>query len=479
MTNNVFGIDFSEKSVRVGRMLNIIAGDGHTNVMYLNTLDYGNWTKQFTSQDSWRKKYEEGFRKLQDMETNSRASKDSERYHKFDFDVLMANPPFAGDIDNKQQISPYDLGHKNGDPNGKLQNKVGRDILFIERNLNFLKPGGRMAIVLPQGRFNNSSDKYIREFISKRARILAVVGLPGKTIKTGKSGTGTKTSVLLVQKWTDKEDIIEWLAPQKIEKFDWDEVRKKYPDICPRPAANADGVIDYPIFFAVMQEQGKDNSGEKIYVTEDYVTWTIYEYITERCYFRKSDGQQVTEEEYSSAKKKSDYKVKDIQRTETTEHKTDEGNPNFIKDLFIQEYGSLDSHKKWIQKNVEFVLKRKADAKTYQQLITLESYIALSEEDRKRYKKRSVLGVNQHSTISLDEYNALYKDAQKYYLPAETVTERTERVKDTHGHIFVKHDLFNHDPELQNPNPNNIYSKDGIAEAFEEFAKKEGLSFFQ
>ncbi|WP_443872474.1 hypothetical protein [Megasphaera sp.] len=336
-----------------------------------------------------------------------------------------------------------------------------------------------MAIVLPQGRFNNSSDKYIREFISKRARILAVVGLHGNTFKNGKSGTGTKTSVLFVQKWTDKEDIIEWLAPQKIEKFDWDEVRKKYPDICPRPAANADGVIDYPIFFAVMQEQGKDNSGEKIYVTEDYVTWTSYEYITERCYFRKSDGQQVTEEEYSSAKKKSDYKVKDIQRTETTEHKTDEGNPNFIKDLFIQEYGSLDSHKKWIQKNVEFVLKRKADAKTYQQLITLESYIALSEEDRKRYKKRSVLGVNQHSTISLDEYNALYKDAQKYYLPAETVTERTERVKDTHGHIFVKHDLFNHDPELQNPNPNNIYSKDGIAEAFEEFAKKEGLSFFQ
>jgi len=38
--NNVFGIDFSEKSVRVGRMLNIIAGDGHTNVIELNSLDY-------------------------------------------------------------------------------------------------------------------------------------------------------------------------------------------------------------------------------------------------------------------------------------------------------------------------------------------------------------------------------------------------------------------------------------------------------
>lgn len=477
--NNVFGIDFSEKSVRVGRMLNIIAGDGHTNVMYLNTLDYGNWTKQFTSQESWRKKYDEGFRKLQDMETDARSTKDSDRYRRFDFDVLMANPPFAGDIDNKQQISPYDLGHKNGDPDGKLQNKVGRDILFIERNLNFLKPGGRMAIVLPQGRFNNSSDQYIREFISKRARILAVVGLHGNTFKNGKSGTGTKTSVLFVQKWTDEEDIIEWLAPQKIKESDWEEVRRKYPDICPRPAANADGAVDYPIFFAVMQEQGKDNSGEKIYVTEDYVTWTSYEYITERCYFRKSDNQQVTEEEYNNVAKKSDYKVKDIQRTEETVHKTADGSSDFIKDLFIPEYGSLDSHKKWIQKNIEFVLKKKKDADAYPQPITLEAYFELSEENRKRYKETSVLGVNQHSTISLDEYKALDKDTQKYYLPAETVTERTERVKDTHGHIFVKHDLFNHDPNLPNPNPNNIYSKDGIAEAFEEFAKKEGLSFFQ
>lgn len=64
-----------------------------------------------------------------------------------------------------------------------LQDKVGRDILFIERNLNFLKPGGRMAIVLPQGRFNNSSDKSIREYIAERCRILAVVGLHGNVFK--------------------------------------------------------------------------------------------------------------------------------------------------------------------------------------------------------------------------------------------------------------------------------------------------------
>ena len=113
---------------------------------------------------------------------------------------------------------------------GKWQNKVGRDVLFIERNLNFLKPGGRMAVVLPQGRFNNSSDKYIREFIAERCRILAVVGLHGNVFKPH---TGTKTSVLFVQKWDD--------------------------DLCPKKD-------DYPIFFATMQKPSKDNSGDKIYV---------------------------------------------------------------------------------------------------------------------------------------------------------------------------------------------------------------------
>ena len=107
----------------------------------------------------------------------------------------MANPPFAGDIKEQTILSHYELAKND---KGKWQKKVGRDILFIERNLNFLKPGGRMAVVLPQGRFNNSSDKYIREFIAERCRILAVVGLHGNVFKPH---TGTKTSVLFVQKW--------------------------------------------------------------------------------------------------------------------------------------------------------------------------------------------------------------------------------------------------------------------------------------
>ena len=216
---NIFGIDFDEKAVRVARTLNLIAGDGHTNVLHLNTLDYDHWDET-AKQEDWIRTYFEGFSRLKDLRRGK-------GYQEFDFDIVMANPPFAGDVKETRILGRYELG-KNAQ--GKMKNKVGRDILFIERNLDFLKPGGRMAIVLPQGRFNNSSDKYIREYIAQRCRILAVVGIHGNTFKPH---TGTKTSVLFVQKWDDV--------------------------LCPKKE-------DYPIFFATQQKQGKDNSGDKIYV---------------------------------------------------------------------------------------------------------------------------------------------------------------------------------------------------------------------
>lgn len=223
VNEKVFAIDFDEKAVRVARTLNLIAGDGQTNVLHLNSLDYERWNET-TKDEKWQDTYYEGWRKIKKLRTK----KDSD--YEFKFDVLMANPPFAGDIKESRIISKYELGKK---ADGKYQNKVGRDVLFIERNLNFLKPGGRMAIVLPQGRFNNASDINIREFIAERCRILAVVGLHGNVFKPH---TGTKTSVLFVQKWDD--------------------------ELCPK-------VDDYPIFFATMKEPSKDNSGDKIYVKNE------------------------------------------------------------------------------------------------------------------------------------------------------------------------------------------------------------------
>ena len=185
----VFGIDFDEKTVRVARTLNLIAGDGQSNVLHLNTLDYERWKDRAEKDRRWIQTYGNGFGRL----IRKRAVKNENQ--KFNFDIVMANPPFAGDIKESRILHQYELGMKE---NQKEQVKVGRDILFIERNLDFLKPGGRMAIVLPQGRFNNSQDERIRKFVASRARILAVVGLQ---VNTFKPHTGTKTSVLFVQKW--------------------------------------------------------------------------------------------------------------------------------------------------------------------------------------------------------------------------------------------------------------------------------------
>jgi type I restriction enzyme M protein len=269
--NKVFAIDFDEKTVRVGRTLNLIAGDGQTNVLHLNTLDYERWDEK-TKDEAWLDVYGEGWKRLRKL----RAAKDENR--DFQFDILMANPPFAGDIKETRILAKYDLARtvsfdkvNKVDPADKYivdaagraptfpealhasheviykmadgtfrkikvkhQSNVGRDILFIERNLQFLKPGGRMAVVLPQGRFNNVSDKALREYIAEYGRILAVVGLHGNVFKPH---TGTKTSVLFIQKWNDD--------PTK-------------GPLCPKKD-------DYPIFFATMREPSKDNSGDKIY----------------------------------------------------------------------------------------------------------------------------------------------------------------------------------------------------------------------
>ena len=162
----VFGIDFDEKTVRVARTLNLIAGDGETNILYLNTLDFERWNektgdKKHKGDPKWLKTYGNGFDRFEKLRTEDGDNKS------FDFDILMANPPFAGDIKESRILLKYELGFN---AKGKAKSKVGRDILFIERNLDFLKPGGRMAIVLPQGRFNNSSDQHIRDFIVQRAR---------------------------------------------------------------------------------------------------------------------------------------------------------------------------------------------------------------------------------------------------------------------------------------------------------------------
>ncbi|MGY3896251.1 HsdM family class I SAM-dependent methyltransferase [Aeromonas enterica] len=97
-------------------------------------------------------------------------------------------------------------------------------VLFIDRCLQMLKPGGRLLIVLPDGVLCNSGDRYVREyimgskdektgqFVGGKAIVKAVISLPGDTFKL--SGTGAKTSVLYLQKRHASKDQPEQFLPE-------------------------------------------------------------------------------------------------------------------------------------------------------------------------------------------------------------------------------------------------------------------------
>ena len=216
----LFGIDFDDNMRRISQALMLIAGDGRHHIFKRNSLDARDW--QGAAAEDARVELK---RLLIQFEEDSENSDNQKTYRHLSFDLLLTNPPFAGENRNDPGLlRQYELAKKDG----RLRNNVERHILFIERSLDAVRLGGRLAIVLPQGVLNNTNMRYIREWLFNKARILAVVGLHGNTFKPH---TGTKTSVIFLQKWDKDEE------PLK----------------------------DYPIFMAVSKKSGKDNSGDYIY----------------------------------------------------------------------------------------------------------------------------------------------------------------------------------------------------------------------
>lgn len=185
----IYAIDSSPKAVKIAKALNLIAGDGKSNVFELNSLNPVKWND--TGKSSFRDL-------LTRFDENSKDEDNQINFQNFDFDIVMTNPPFSGGISEREILRQYVLAEKSG----RTVSKIGRDIIFIERNIKFLKDGGRMAIVLPQGRLSNSNDLFIRNYIFNSGRVLGVIGLHGNTFKPH---TGAKTSVLIFQKYTDEE----------------------------------------------------------------------------------------------------------------------------------------------------------------------------------------------------------------------------------------------------------------------------------
>ncbi len=202
----LWGIDFETRAAKTSRALMLIAGDGHTNIFGpdVSSLDPRTWYNTGSGSKLMQALRDAKLtkKKIPDNETLKDEDLAWEYFDELKFDVILANPPFAGEMKDKKMLAHYELAKpalKRAKDKGA---KEERDVLFIERILKWLKPGGRAAIVLPQGKFNNSSLAFIREWILHKARLLAVVGLHPNTFKPH---TGTKTSVLFVQKYTEQE----------------------------------------------------------------------------------------------------------------------------------------------------------------------------------------------------------------------------------------------------------------------------------
>ncbi len=189
---HIAGIDINPDLAKVAKMHMILYDDGHTGIFCANSLL--------------------PLDELEDIATKSGVPRSLRPYPNW-FDVLMTNPPFGskGKITDKRILKQFELGYKwkqdkttgKWIKTGELQNGQVPDILFIERCLQLLKDGGRMAIVLPDGNLNNSSLGYVREFIQQKARILAVVSMPVGTFMH--AGVNPKTSVLFLQKLNEEE----------------------------------------------------------------------------------------------------------------------------------------------------------------------------------------------------------------------------------------------------------------------------------
>jgi len=186
---NIYGIEINDKIARVAMMNMIIHDDGHTNIE-CNTA-------------------------LNSSFENPKIKRDS-------FSLVLTNPPFGdrveeGDRDKLgvNKLSNFELAK------GESQKT---EILFIEQCFNFLKIGGRLGIVLPDGVLNNPSDSYVRDYIKENFRILAIVSLPEFAFR--KAGSGMRTSLLFLEKIKKEQKL-----------------------------------VDYPLFMAVAEHIGYDATG--------------------------------------------------------------------------------------------------------------------------------------------------------------------------------------------------------------------------
>ncbi|MGD9940339.1 MAG: N-6 DNA methylase [Clostridia bacterium] len=120
---------------------------------------------------------------------------DKSHYDKYD--CIATNPPFGTKttIKDENLLINYELALR---PGSRQISPTPPDILFLEKNIQLLKPeDGRLAIVLPYQILSGPKAYYIRKWILEKCKIIAVIDLPAETFQPH---TGTKTSLLILSK---------------------------------------------------------------------------------------------------------------------------------------------------------------------------------------------------------------------------------------------------------------------------------------
>lgn len=124
------------------------------------------------------------------------------RIHHGQADVVLTNPPFGGKarIDDAHILDQYELSRWESKD---VRSFLPAEQLFVESALKFVKPGGHLAIVLPDGILNNPGLRFIRSWLLRRSRLVASIDLPKTTFKA--SGGVNNPSLLIVQKYTREQ----------------------------------------------------------------------------------------------------------------------------------------------------------------------------------------------------------------------------------------------------------------------------------
>ncbi|QOC93924.1 restriction endonuclease subunit M [Micromonospora craniellae] len=165
-------------------------------------------------------------------------------------DVLLTNPPFGADIpvsdesvlgDFREGVAKsWSRDKETGElrESANLRGALAPEQLFVQRAIEWIKPGGRLGIVLPNGILSNPgpADEGIRRFILRECWVLASIELPVETFIVD-ANVNILTTLLFLKRKTDKEKTAEELG----------------------------NAISYPVFMAVAEKVGVDRRGNELY----------------------------------------------------------------------------------------------------------------------------------------------------------------------------------------------------------------------